>query len=256
MVLELSELIDSQKYRQKGETKEDKARRLAKSMSDGAEHEAKLYDIFVNNRFLPAGRVQNAMGAERETTAFNCFVSGVIEDDFNSIFDKVKEAGQTMRKGGGIGYDFSTLRPRGDRIKSLDSTASGPISFMDVYDSACATVLSAGHRRGAQMGVLRVDHPDIEDFIEAKRNSNKLTNFNISVGITDDFMYAVKDDEDFDLKFNGKVYRTVRARDLWDKIMESTWDWAEPGVLFLDTINRKNNLYYCETITATNPLAN
>lgn len=253
MKTELSRIIDEQKYQEDREGHETKCRRLARSMADDKEHENRLYDILVNQRFLPAGRIQAAMGAKRQTTAFNCFVSGVIEDDFDSIFDKVKEAGQTMRRGGGIGYDFSTLRPRGDIIRSLNSTASGPISFMDVYDSACATVLSAGHRRGAQMGVLRVDHPDIEAFIEAKRNSNKLTNFNISVGITDDFMYAVLEDDNFDLKFNNKVYKTVRAVELWDRIMQSTWDWAEPGVLFLDTINRKNNLHAIEKITATNP---
>lgn len=253
MRTELSQLIDEQKYQENKEGHEAKCRRLARSMSDNPEHEAKLYEIFVEQRFLPAGRIQAAMGAARQTTAFNCFVSGVIEDSFDDIFDKVKEAGQTMRRGGGIGYDFSTLRPRGDTISSLGSTASGPVSFMDVYDSACATVLSAGHRRGAQMGVLRVDHPDIETFIEAKRNSSKLTNFNISVGITDDFMRAVEDDDDFDLVFKGKVYKTVRAKDLWNKIMLSTWDWAEPGVLFLDTINRKNNLHAIERITATNP---
>lgn len=183
----------------------------------------------------------------------NCFVSGVISDDFNDIMEKAKEAGHTMRLGGGIGYDFSTLRPRGSLIKSLGSQSSGPISFMDIFDSVCGTISSAGHRRGAQMGVLRVDHPDIEEFIYAKRNDHKLTRFNISVGITDPFMDAVKNDKDFNLKFHNKVYKTVRARALWEAVMRSTWDWAEPGVLFIDRINSENNLWYCETISTTNP---
>ena len=162
-------------------------------------------------------------------------------------------AAKTMRKGGGIGYDFSTLRPRGDNIVSLNSRSSGPVSFMQIFDSVCKTVSSAGNRRGAQMGVLRVDHPDIEEFIEAKSNLTNLTQFNISVGITDEFMEAVVSDGDFELKFSGRVFRRVNARYLWDKIMRATWDWAEPGILFLDRINKANNLWYCEHISATNP---
>lgn len=183
----------------------------------------------------------------------NCFVSGVIADDFNDIMEKAKEAGHTMRLGGGIGYDFSTLRPRGSLIKSLGSYSSGPISFMDIFDSVCGTIASAGHRRGAQMGVLRVDHPDIEEFVHAKRNSDKLTRFNISVGVTDSFMKAVKEGKEFNLKFHNKVYKTVDARMLWDTIMRSTWDWAEPGVIFIDRVNEFNNLWYCESIATTNP---
>jgi len=155
--------------------------------------------------------------------------------------------------GGGIGYDFSTLRPRGALIKSLESRSSGPMSFMGIFDAVCKTIASAGHRRGAQMGVLRVDHPDIEEFISAKNNSTELTQFNISVGVTDAFMKAVKNDTDFDLVFEGQVYKTVRAKALWDQILRCTWDWAEPGILFIDRINQKNNLWYCETIAATNP---
>jgi ribonucleoside-diphosphate reductase alpha chain len=158
-----------------------------------------------------------------------------------------------MRRGGGIGYDFSRIRPAGDRIVSLDSTASGPVSFMRIFDAVCRTIVSAGHRRGAMMAVLRVDHPDIEEFIRSKRNQNELTNFNISVGITDEFMSCVQNNETFALRHNGKVYKYIDANALWNEIMRSTWDWAEPGVLFLDRINRDNPLYYCETIEATNP---
>jgi len=169
------------------------------------------------------------------------------------IMDKAKEAALTMKLGGGIGYDFSTLRPNGANIVSLDSSASGPLSFMDVFDSVCGTVSSAGHRRGAQMAVLRVDHPDIEAYVHAKNNHTKFTNFNTSIGITDEFMEAVFNDRDFDLRFENRVYKTVSAKALWEAIMRSTWDWAEPGVLFIDRINDMNNLRYCETIAATNP---
>lgn len=253
MKTEISKLIDKQKYQEGEEGYEGKVDRLAASLSDDDAHRRRLKDALYEQRLLPAGRIQNAMGATRRTTAFNCYVSGEIEDSFDDIFDKLKEAGQTMRMGGGIGYDFSTLRPHGDSISTLGSSSGGPISFMGVFDAACATVNSAGHRRGAQMGVLRVDHPDILRFIDAKHNNDKLTNFNISVGITDEFMDCVKADAMFDLRFEGKRYSSVDARSLWDKIMRSTWDWAEPGVLFLDTINIKNNLWYCEKISATNP---
>jgi len=166
---------------------------------------------------------------------------------------RATEAAETMRRGGGIGYDFSRLRPRGDRIKSLDSMSSGPVSFMGIFDAVCQTIASSGHRRGAQTGVLRIDHPDIEQFISAKHNSDKLTGFNISVGVTDEFMEHLTSRKPFPLRFDGKVYKEVDPVALWDMIMRSTWDWAEPGVLFIDHINNKNNLYYCETIEATNP---
>jgi len=158
-----------------------------------------------------------------------------------------------MRKGGGIGYDFSTIRPKGSLIKTLGSNSSGPVSFMKIFDSLCKTVSSAGHRRGAQMGVLRIDHPDVEEFITAKQNSTDLTAFNISLGITDKFMECVQNGSPFDLVFEGKVYSTINASALWEKVMRGTWDWAEPGVLFIDRINAANNLYYCEEIAATNP---
>ncbi len=202
---------------------------------------------------MGGGRTQLAIGSPNQTTAFNCFVSSPIEDNFDSIMDIAKEAGKTMRKGGGIGYDFSRLRPKGSRILSLGSQASGPISFMKIYDSLCKTVSSAGHRRGAQMGVLRVDHPDIEEFVHAKQNSTELTAFNISVGVTNKFMECVRDKKMFDLTFEGKVHKQVFAPALWEMIMRSTWDWAEPGILFIDRINDSNNLHYCETIEATNP---
>lgn len=251
--LPISQEIHQIKYRNIGESFEACCNRLSSALSDNDEHRHALNDIFLNMRFMAAGRVQAAIGSPKKVTPWNCFVSGVISDDFADIMEKAKEAGHTMRLGGGIGYDFSTLRPRGSLIKSLGSYSSGPISFMDIYDSVCGTIASAGHRRGAQMGVLRVDHPDIEEFIYAKRNEHKLTRFNISVGITDAFMDAVKSGSEFNLKFRNKVYKTVDARALWDTIMRSTWDWAEPGVLFIDRINEYNNLHYCEDIAATNP---
>ena len=242
------------KYRQDGETFDDKIRRIARALKDNDEHELELLDIIGEMRFLPAGRVQTAIGADRIVTAYNCFVSGDIQDSMNSIMEKASEAAETMRRGGGIGYDFSKIRPRGDRIKSLDSQSSGPISFMQIFDAVCQTIASSGMRRGAQMGCLRCDHPSIQEFVAAKRNSDKLTGFNVSVGVTDKFMQALTEEDDsFDLVFEGQVYETISARDLWDQIMESTWDWAEPGVLFIDRINEMNNLYYCETIATTNP---
>lgn len=251
----IAEEIDKMKYRQSDETFDDKIKRIAKTLCDNEEHRYSLEDILGNMRFLPAGRVQSAIGSRRITTAYNCFVSGEIEDSMASIMDRAAEAAETMRRGGGIGYDFSKIRPRGARIKSLDSQSSGPISFMGIFDAVCQTIASSGHRRGAQMGVLRVDHPDIEEFIQAKRNSDKLTGFNISVGITDAFMEALTNDSDdsFTLCFDGIDYKTISAKALWDEIMSSTWDWAEPGVLFVDRITEMNNLHYCEEIAATNP---
>ena len=259
--LPLSQEIDQMKYCQDGETFDDKVQRIAGALKDSDEHQLELVDILGNQRFLPAGRVQSAIGSNRITTAYNCFVSGHIKDSLDSVMDRAKEAAETMKRGGGIGYDFSRIRPRGDHIKSLDSNASGPVSFMGIFDAVCQTIASSGHRRGAQMGVLRVDHPDVFEFIRAKRNSTQLTGFNVSVGVTDKFMEALNgnsnndsnDSYDFDLVFEGKVYKTIDARVLWDEIMSSTWDWAEPGVLFLDRINEQNNLWYCEKIEATNP---
>ena len=252
--LPLSIELDQMKYRQDGETFNDKVQRISEALSDTEEHRMEFLDILGEQRFLPAGRVQSAIGSKRITTAYNCFVSGDIEDSMSNIMEKASEAAETMRRGGGIGYDFSRIRPRGDLIKSLDSKSSGPVSFMGIFDAVCQTIASSGHRRGAQMGVLRVDHPDIREFIRAKRNSSSLTGFNVSVGVTDEFMEAIKrEDDSFDLVFEGKTYDTISSRELWDEIMESTWDWAEPGILFLDRINEQNNLWYCEEITSTNP---
>ena len=251
--LEVSKRVHEEKYRGQGETFKDAMTRVAEALKDNEGHFNNFRTILYNQRFLPAGRVQSAMGAPRRVTPYNCFVSTTIEDSMDGIMDAARRAAETMRLGGGIGYDFSTLRPRGALIKSLESKSSGPLSFMGIFDAVCKTIASAGHRRGAQMGVLRVDHPDIEEFVTAKNNMTELTDFNISVGVTDKFMTAVKDGTDFDLVFNGEVRKTVDARALWDKIMRSTWDWAEPGILFIDRINKKNNLHYCETIAATNP---
>jgi len=251
----LGEELHSGKYRGKNETFYDAMSRISGALADNEEHRKRFKGILLNQRFLPGGRIQSSMGSTRATASHNCNVSGTIEDNMGSIMERAAEAAETMRMGAGIGYDFSKLRPRGDRIVTLDSASSGPVSFMGIYDAICATISSSGHRRGAQMGVLRIDHPDIEEFIRAKQNERVLTNFNISVGITDEFMRCVQEDSEFDLRFEGKTYKTVSATALWDEIMRSTWDWAEPGVLFIDTINKMNNLNYCETIAATNPCA-
>lgn len=245
--------LDELKYRLKGETFKEKCSRVANALKDNEQHYQAFREALLDQRFLPGGRVQSAVGAPREVTPYNCFVSMVIEDSMDSIMEAAKQAAETMRLGGGIGYDFSNIRPKGDLIVSLDSRASGPVSFMGIFDAICKTIASAGHRRGAQMGCLRVDHPDIEEFITCKSDNTTLSGFNISVLITDEFMQAAEKDSLFQLRFEGKVYKQVRARYLWDKIMRQTWDYAEPGVLFIDRINRKNNLWYCETISATNP---
>jgi ribonucleoside-diphosphate reductase alpha chain len=178
---------------------------------------------------------------------------GRIEDDLGSIFDNVKEAARTMQQGGGIGHDFSTLRPKGALVKSIGADASGPVSFMDVWDAMCRTIMSAGARRGAMMATLRCDHPDIEAFIDAKADPARLRNFNLSVLVTDAFIRAVRNDEAWDLAFDGKVYRTVAARALWERMMRATYEYAEPGVVFIDRANATNNLSYCEEIASANP---
>ena len=253
--LPISIELDEMKYRQEGESFREKCTRIADALKDSEDHFNCFRDILLDQRFLPAGRVQAAMGAARQVTPYNCFVSHTIDDSMDGIMLAAKDAATTMRLGGGIGYDFSTIRPAGDLISKTGSPSSGPLSFMPIFDAICGAVSSAGHRRGAQMGVLRVDHPDIEKFIRAKRNSHSLTNFNVSVGITDKFMEAVENNDGFDLVFEGRKYRTINARSLWEEIMRSTWEWAEPGVLFIDRINEMNNLWYCETIAATNPCA-
>lgn len=203
--------------------------------------------------FLPAGRILAGAGTGRDVTLFNCFVLGRIDDDLGNIFDSVKEAALTMQAGGGIGHDFSTLRPRGALVRSIGADASGPVSFMDVWDAMCRTIMSAGQRRGAMMATMRCDHPDIEEFIAAKADPARLRNFNLSVLVTDSFMDAVKRDAQWDLSFDQKIYKTLPARDLWERIMRATYDYAEPGVIFIDRINSANNLRYCEAIAATNP---
>jgi ribonucleoside-diphosphate reductase alpha chain len=202
---------------------------------------------------LPAGRIIAGAGTDRQVTLFNCFVMGQIADDLGSIFENVMEAALTMQQGGGIGHDFSTLRPKGAPVKSIGADASGPVSFMNVWDGMCRTIMSAGARRGAMMGTLRCDHPDIEEFIAAKADPSRLRNFNLSVLATDAFIRAVREDRPWDLVFAGRVYRTVKARDLWERIMRATYEYAEPGVIFIDRVNDLNNLAYCEEIHATNP---
>lgn len=210
-------------------------------------------DALRDFKFLPAGRIIAGAGTGRAVTLFNCFVMGTIPDNLDGIFEHLREAALTMQQGGGVGMDFSTIRPAGAPVRGVGAQASGPLSFMDAWDAMCRTVMSAGQRRGAMMGCLRIDHPDIEAFIDAKRDASRLRNFNISALVTNDFMAALAADQDWPLQFNGQIYRTVRARDLWARLMRSTYDAAEPGVIFIDRVNAENNLAYCETISATNP---
>ncbi len=259
----------------------DSWRRVARSLAanegqDPSGWASRFFSILEGFKFLPGGRIQAGAGTAHKVTLFNCFVMGVIADSMDGIFDALKEGALTMQQGGGVGYDFSTLRPRGSRAYSVGSVASGPVSFMRIWDSMCATILSTGARRGAMMGTLRCDHPDIEEFITVKRDKDQLRHFNISVLVSDAFMAAVRDDRDWPLLFpcdehgtdgetlmsawpgyDGEVacevHRRVSARSLWEKIMRATYDYAEPGVLFIDRINQSNNLHYYEHISATNP---
>jgi ribonucleoside-diphosphate reductase alpha chain len=238
-------------------TVEDTWRRIARDLAqvetDPAMWEDRFYSALEDFKFLPAGRITAGAGTARRVTLFNCFVMGTIPDSMGGIFDMLREAALTMQQGGGIGYDFSTIRPKGADVKGVSADASGPLSFMDVWDAMCRTIMSAGSRRGAMMATMRCDHPDINDFVTAKSDAARLRMFNVSVLITDAFMEAVKADGAWDLQFDGKVYQTVQARDLWNRIMQSTYAYAEPGVIFIDRINAANNLNYCETIAATNP---
>lgn len=236
-----------------GDTWRRVATSLAEAESDSEVWAQSFYEAMDDFKFLPAGRILSGAGSKRRVTLFNCFVMGDVPDDMAGIFEHLKEAALTMQQGGGIGYDFSTLRPKGAQVKGVGADASGPLSFMDVWDSMCRTIMSAGSRRGAMMATLRCDHPDVEAFVEAKQEPGRLRMFNLSVLVTDPFMQAVKDDAPWDLVFDGMVYRTIAARDLWDKIMHATYAYAEPGVIFVDRINKRNNLHYCETIHATNP---
>jgi ribonucleoside-diphosphate reductase alpha chain len=270
------------KYRYRNEgTIADTWRRVARALAavetkDQPGWEQRFYGILEDFKFLPGGRVQAGAGTERNVTLFNCFVMGPIEDSITGIFSALEEAAITMQQGGGIGYDFSTLRPRGARAKAVGTIASGPVSFMHVWDAMCGTILSTGARRGAMMATLRCDHPDVEEFIAAKQQPGVLRHFNLSVQVTDDFMAAVQENADWPLVFpastvNGesetvmrdwpsfdekvpcRVIKVCRARALWDSILRATYDYAEPGVLFIDRINHLNNLWYRERISATNP---
>nr|WP_321254616.1 adenosylcobalamin-dependent ribonucleoside-diphosphate reductase [uncultured Ruegeria sp.] len=260
----IAEQIWDMKYRFKkadgtpiDKTVEDSWRRIARDLAqienDPAHWEQKFYEALEDFKYLPAGRITAGAGTARRVTLFNCFVMGTVPDSMGGIFDMLKEAALTMQQGGGIGYDFSTIRPRGADVHGVAADASGPLSFMDVWDAMCRTIMSAGSRRGAMMATMRCDHPDIEQFITAKSDPARLRMFNMSVLVTDAFMEAVKADGPWELVFGDKIYHTVQARDLWNKIIQATYDYAEPGVIFIDRINQANNLSYVETIAATNP---
>lgn len=239
--------------------------------------QSSFYHSLEDFRFLPGGRILAGAGTKHKVTLFNCFVMRIAEDSIKGIFDALEEGALTLQQGGGVGYDFSVLRPNGDLVKKTGLTSSGPVSFMHIWDATCNVLLSTGARRGAMMGVLRCDHPDIEEFIAAKSQPSALRHFNVSVMVSDAFMQAVKNNTNWSLVFplekktaakEGvvyrhwgdslapvpcRVYRQVNARDLWHKIISSAYQYAEPGVLFGDTINRMNNLSYCERMNATNP---
>jgi ribonucleoside-diphosphate reductase alpha chain len=287
-ITEISRHIWDSKYRFRDgdvvhdETIDDTWRRIARTLAgvekdSGSQWEQRFYDALRDFRFLPGGRIQAGAGTGRRVTLFNCFVMGTIEDSMDGIFDGLKEGALTMQQGGGVGYDFSTLRPQGAQAKSVGTVASGPVSFMQIWDAMCATLLSTGARRGAMMATLRCDHPDIEAFIDVKRDSRVLRHFNLSVLVTDAFMDAVRSDDDWALVFPAedgaavgvetmmrpwsghsapvrcRVYQRVRARALWDRLMRATYEYAEPGVLFIDRINQFNNLWYREHISSSNP---
>jgi len=238
---------------------EDSWRRVAEAIAEAEAPEARapwrerFLDALGDFQFMPAGRIFAGAGTGRAVTLFNCFVMGTLPDDLPGIFEHLREAAVTLQQGGGVGMDFSTLRPAGAPVRGVGADASGPLSFMDVWDSMCRTILSAGQRRGAMMGCLRIDHPDIEAFIDAKRDPIRLRNFNCSVLVTDAFLEALEADAEWPLTFNGEVFRTVRAADLWQRLMTATYAYAEPGVIFIDRVNARNNLADCETISASNP---
>jgi ribonucleoside-diphosphate reductase alpha chain len=251
------ERTHAEKHRLPGESFEQACNRLSNHLSDNEEHRVHFRDTILGMRFAAGGRIQAAIGSGRNTTAYNCFVGDDIADSFvddeGHIMQRATETARTMRMGGGMGNNFSSLRPRGAIIHKLGSTSSGPLPFMGVFNAVGLATSSSGHRRGAQMGVLDISHPDIIEFIKAKQNENEFKGFNFSMGVTDDFMEAKYANKNYKLHWGGKVYREIDANELWDIAMRSTWDWGEPGVLFLDTINRWNNLWYCEILRATNP---
>ena len=274
-----SDRVHAEKYRGKNEDHRECCNRIASALQDDHDHYMNFRRTLTSLRFLPPGRVQSAMGSLKNVTAYNCFVMGTIHDSFvdgptewenkvlpkgthpsRSIMHTALDAATTMRQGGGVGYDISTLRPRGDQIKGVQSTTNGPMAFAAIWNSVCLATSSAGNRRGAQMLSLRIDHPDIEEFIRAKQavhdipyEYRPLTGFNMSIGVTDEFMECLETGRPFPLKFGDRVYREVDPVSLWEMVMRGTYDWAEPGVLFIDRINQKNNLWYCEKICATNP---
>ena len=255
------DLLHAEKYRlDENEDFGGFCSRLADSLTkDSSDSYNKLWHMFYDLRFLFAGRVNAALGSTKNVTAFNCFVNPTIEDSFvhgeNSIMNVATKTAATMRMGGGVGSDFSTLRPSGDVIKGVHGTTDGPLAFLPIYNAIGEATSSSGNRRGAQMAILRIDHPDIYDFVKCKQNTDQLTGFNISVAVTDEFIHHLENKKPFSLRFGGKEYKTVDPAHLWNEIMKSTWDWAEPGVIFIDRINEMNNLNYCETIAATNPCA-
>lgn len=249
--------IHAMKYRSPEETFDDYCVRYSRTTCDNEKDFRRLVRYLRDQVILPAGRQQLAVGRPHQTTGFNCFVGATVPDDTRGIFESVTDGAMTLRSGGGVGWDFSTIRPEGEPIRGLGygAVASGPISFMHVWHSMCGTIMSAGERRGAMMGVLRIDHPDVLKFVRAKQDMQSLTNFNISLAITDAFMEALYKDGLYKPTFKGVEYGALRAVDVWSAVMESNWDFAEPGCLFIDRINRLNPLYYCETIAATNPCA-
>lgn len=259
---ELSDKIFEGKYKHSKDTnRDDMFRRNAKAAAavrqlegTAEELEESFFQLMKKELFFPAGRILSNLGTGRQqVTTFNCAIANTIPDSMEGIFDVLKMGALTQKAGAGIGYDFSTIRPKNQLVKGVESKASGPISFMKVFDSACQSIMSAGLRRGANIAILRIDHPDIEEFITAKSSAGVLEMFNLSCGLTDEFLKAVEENKTFDLRFGGEVYSTVKARDLWDKLIKNNYDYAEPGVLFLDTVNRNNSLYYCETISCCNP---
>lgn len=254
---EVSQVLHSMKYRSKGESFDDYCVRYARTTTDTKEDFYRLLRYLREQIALPAGRQQRAVGRPHQLTAFNCYVGDTIRDDIRSIFESIRDGAITLRMGGGEGWDFSSIRPDGEPVRGLGegARASGPVSFMKVFHSMCDTIMSAGERRGAMMGVLRIDHPDALKFIKSKQDGHSLTNFNISLAVTDAFMEALARDGLYTPTFNGVAYAPMRAADVWGPCMESNWDYAEPGVLFIDRINRLNPLSYCETIAATNPCA-
>ena len=256
-VTPLAQEIHQNNYREEGEDFREYTNRAARALTDTPEEFQAFREDLASQVTLPGGRIQKAAGSMRGVTMYNCFVSGTIEDSFvsgsGSIMQRLTESVSTMRLGGGIGYEFSTLRPKNALIKKLGSRSSGPLAFMDMFDAGCGAVKSAGDRRGAQMGTFDIHHPDVMDFIHAKQGSGRFKNFNLSVLVTDEFMRALEARQPYELRFGGENYGSADPEVVWDAIMRSTYDWAEPGVIFIDRINQRNNLWYCETIRATNP---